>query len=60
MADIPPGEYELIFEHGWDSERHMWANLYFRQVASPVVPRVIRADAELHPPAVFLMTAKPA
>ena len=60
LAKIAPGEYELIFEHGWDSERRMWANFYFRPAVGPVVPRIIRADAELRPPAVLLMTANPA
>jgi hypothetical protein len=60
VTSIPQGEYELIFEHGWDSERRMWATLHFRQAESLVVPRVIRADTELRPPAVLLMTAKPA
>jgi hypothetical protein len=58
--EVPPGEYELTFEHGRSQEGVMWANLYFRLVESPCAPRIIRADAELNPPTVFVMTANPA
>jgi hypothetical protein len=58
--ELPPGEYELTFEHGQRPGSGMWANLYFKSVAAPVAPRVIRADAELNPPAVLVMTAQPA
>jgi hypothetical protein len=57
---IPPGEYELTFEHGRRPDQGMWANLYFTSAPAPALPRVVRADAALVPPAVFVMTAEPA
>ncbi|HZH97796.1 MAG TPA: competence protein ComJ [Fimbriimonadaceae bacterium] len=60
VLEVPPGEYELTFEHGRDPEGAMWANLYFRRVEAPVAPRIVRADAELNPPDVLVMTASPA
>jgi hypothetical protein len=56
---LPAGEYELTFEHGID-DRGMWACFYFRAVAATVDPRIVRADAELTPPATFVMAAQPA
>jgi hypothetical protein len=58
--ELPPGEYELTFEHGLDDGGQMWARFYFRAVEAPVAPRIIRADAELSPPDEFVMTAQPA
>jgi Competence protein J (ComJ) len=58
--DIPPGEYQLIFEHGRDQTGDMWATLYFMPVHQLVKPRIIRADRELTPPAVYSMSAEPA
>lgn len=60
VLELPPGEYELTFEHGRDPEGAMWANLYFRSVESPVAPRIVRADAELNPPSILVMMANPA
>lgn len=57
---IPSGDYELIYEHGRDESGGMWVNLYLFSVSVPVRPKVIRADLELSPPAVFLMKADPA
>jgi Competence protein J (ComJ) len=56
---LPAGEYELTFEHGID-DRGMWACFYFRAVPATVAPRIVRADAELTPPATFVMAAQPA
>jgi hypothetical protein len=60
VLDLQAGEYELTFEHGHDLKGVMWANFYFRPVESPVIPRILRADAELRPPAALVMTANPA
>ncbi len=60
VVEIPPGEYELVFEHGHDQDEHMWANLYFMAVCDPVKPRIIRADSEMVPPKDFVMHAEPA
>ncbi|HTE55125.1 MAG TPA: competence protein ComJ [Kofleriaceae bacterium] len=57
---IPPGEYELMFEHGRGPDHGMWANFYFRRVPAPALARVVRADAALVPPPVLVMTAEPA
>jgi hypothetical protein len=57
---LPAGEYELIFEHGRSPDQGMWTNFYFRGVAAPVSPRIVRADAALAPPSEFVMTAEPA
>lgn len=60
LLELPPGEYELTFEHGLDDGGQMWARFYFRAVGAPVPPRIIRADAELSVPDEFVMTAQPA
>lgn len=60
VLQLPSAEYELTFEHGQHSEGTMWANLYFRRVESPTTPRILRADAELKMPPVFVMNAEPA
>jgi Competence protein J (ComJ) len=57
---LQPGEYELTFEHGRNVDGNLWAKLYFVRTEKPVVPRILRADAELRPPAMPLMTANPA
>ena len=57
---LRPGEYELTFEHGRNADQQDWANFYFRAVTAPVAAKVIRADAELSPPADLIMTAEPA
>jgi hypothetical protein len=58
--ELPPGEYELTFEHGIDTDGQMWATFYFRLVDTPATPRVLRADAELSPPPALVMSAPPA
>ncbi len=57
---LPPGEYELTFEHGRNVDGRLWAGLYFVRTEKPVLARILRADADLSPPAVLLMTANPA
>jgi hypothetical protein len=57
---MPPGEYELTFEHGRNADRRLWARLYFVRAEKPVEPRIVRADPGLSPPPVLLMTTKPA
>lgn len=62
---LPPGEYELTFEHGRMATGAMWADLYFRGASaldapSYVAPRIVKADPELSPPATLLMEAEPA
>jgi hypothetical protein len=47
VLEVPPGEYELTFEHGHEPGNGMWANLYFARVAAVVAPRLVRADAAL-------------
>ena len=58
--DLPPAQYELTFEHGRHRATGMWANLYFRSSEGPVDARILRADAELHPSPVLVMSAEPA
>jgi len=60
QIEIPPGDYELVFEHGRSEAGEMWANLYFRTVFDPVRPRVVRADSELSPPDPLVMSAESA
>lgn len=60
IAEIPPGEYELTFEHGLDDHGAMWANFYFKLIQAPVVAMIRRADPELVPPHRLVMTANPA
>jgi hypothetical protein len=60
IVQMPPGEHELIYEHGRDAGRSMWAYLYFRPVEAPVDAKIVRADAELSPPPRLVMTASPA
>lgn len=57
---LPPGEYELVFEHGQDSENGFWVNLWFRETGTAVQAKVIRADPELDPPSELVMNAQPA
>ncbi len=57
---LPPGEYEVTFEHGKSEDQGMWANFYFRAVSAPVSARVIRVDAELRPPTDLVMAAQSA
>lgn len=57
---LPPGEYQVTFEHGRDARGDMWGNLYFRPVDAPAAPRILRVDADLHPPTELVMTAEPA
>ncbi len=57
---LPPGEYELTFEHGRHTNGKMWATLTFRAVVSPVQPRIVRLDSALSPRATLTMTARPA
>lgn len=57
---LPPGEYELTFEHGHSADLGMWANFYFRPVDAPGPAQVLRADPALSPPEVLVMTAQPA
>jgi hypothetical protein len=56
---LPPGAYELTFEHGLDESNSMWANFYFLRAPSLVEPRILRADTELTA-TTFLMSAEPA
>jgi|HubBroStandDraft_6_1064221.scaffolds.fasta_scaffold904258_2 hypothetical protein len=56
---LEPGEYELTFEHGRETDG-MWAKLYFWLVGRPVEPAVLRADAALDPGQRLLMEAEPA
>lgn len=57
---LPPGDYELKFEHGRTEEGTMWINLGLRPVVAPVTPKVLRADTLLSPPTPLVMTAQPA
>jgi hypothetical protein len=56
--ELPAGEYALVFEHGKD-EHGMWATFHFAS-AHGVMPAILRADQELQPPEVLVMTAQPA
>jgi hypothetical protein len=62
VVKLPPGPYELTFEHGVDpQDGGMWANFIFRMVDNEtVVPNVLKADGELRPPKTFHMSARPA
>lgn len=57
---LPPGGCSLRFEHGIGNDQRMWAKLSFRPATTVVAPRIVRADAELMPPAVLVMEAVPA
>jgi len=57
---LPPGRYRLTFEHGVTAEGVMWARLSFEPVEAAATPSVVKADAELSPPANLLMDAEPA
>jgi hypothetical protein len=56
--ELPPGTYALVFEHGKD-EHGMWAMFHFVR-SDQVRPEIIRADPEIHPAQVLVMTAQPA
>jgi Competence protein J (ComJ) len=56
---LEPGEYELTFEHGRETNG-LWAKLYFRRTGMPVEPIVLRADAALDPGQTLVMKAEPA
>jgi len=58
--ELPPGDYALTFEHGCDAAGIMWSNFYFCPELGLVKPQILRADAELSPPEVLVMTAEPA
>lgn len=60
LVELPPGDYELIYEHGHDDRGIMWAKFYFCPSVGLVVARVLRAGPELNPPEVLVMTAEPA
>jgi hypothetical protein len=57
---LPPGNYELTFEHGKDEGGIMWCKLYFRRVEALGPARVLRADQELCPSEELIMTAESA
>jgi len=56
--DLDPGDYTLLFEHGRYGDSGMWCK--FRFVPGTAAPRVVCADAELHPGEELLMDAQPA
>lgn len=60
VIQLPAGEYELTFEHGRDDRAKMWANFHFNKVPTPILAKVLRADAELSPPEELIMIAEPA
>lgn len=57
---LEPGEYALTFRHGQSSPDDLWVTLTFEPVATAVKAEVLRADPTLRPPAVLLMSARPA
>jgi hypothetical protein len=57
---LPPGDYELTFEHGRKTDGTMTATFHFRCVDVPVEARLIRSDPSLSPGPALIMTAVPA
>lgn len=60
LVQLPPGEYQLTFEHGRAPNEDMWAVLTFRPVEVLPSPTILVADPELDPPVVLVMHAEPA
>jgi hypothetical protein len=58
--ELPSGVYELTFEHGRNTKNIMWVKFYFQSMEVPSIPRILKADAELHPMKDLIMTANPA
>jgi hypothetical protein len=60
-VSLPPGNYELTFEHGEVSGRRIGVRFRFRLTGEAVVARIIRADPGLlSPPRTLVMEAKSA
>ena len=57
--ELPPGHYELTFEHGID-EKGMWATFHFVPASGPTAAKLLRIDDALSPPGILVMGAEPA
>jgi hypothetical protein len=60
VIEVPPGQYELTFEHGRDSMDAMWCRLYFRSVGHESDAAIVRADVGISPAGALLMSAEAA
>lgn len=59
VIDIPPGQYDLLYEAGGSSEEDQWCRFTFAP-ASAQPAAILRQDPDLNPPAQLVMDAEPA
>jgi hypothetical protein len=59
QLDINPGDYSLVFETGFNKNSSTWCSFSFLK-GSSTEAEILKADEELNPPSILLMTSESA